>query len=225
MIKKNNLTSNQKRVLEFISIYIKTHSESPTITEIKEKLKFSSSRSVTQYLESLMKKGLVDKERYKSRGISIIGKSKKEKDTIILPVFASAGCGSPSIIAQRTFDDFVEVSSSIVKGKKKENLYVIKAIGNSMNMAGINDGDYVLVERMPDQAFSMGDSVVAIIDDNAVIKKYVQSNDLIVLQPASSESSHRPIILDSKATYKIFGKVLRTIRMPKVGDLRYVPVI
>lgn len=223
MIKKNNLTPNQNKVLKFISEYIKTHSKSPTISEIKEKLKLSSSRSVTQYLESLINKGLIEKERYKNRGISLVGKNKK--DTIMLPVFASAGCGSPSIIAQRTFDDFVEVSSSIVKGKKKENLYVIKAVGNSMNMAGINDGDYVLVERMPDQAFSMGDSVVAIIDDNAVIKKYVQSNDLIVLQPASSDNSHRPIILDSKSTYKIFGKVLRTIRMPKVGDLRYVPVI
>lgn len=222
-MKKTNLTTNQNKVLKFISEYINKKNESPTIEEIRKSLKLSSSRSVTQYLESLTKKGTIRRERYKNRGIFLT--NKKEKDTVMLPVFASAGCGSPSVIAQRTFDDFVEVASNLIRGKKKEDLYIIKAVGNSMNMAGINDGDYVLVERMTDQGFEMGDAVVAIIDDNAVIKKYIQSNDLIILQPMSSDGSHRPIILDGNSTYKIFGKVIKTIKMPKVGDLRYVPVM
>lgn len=216
----NNLTKPQKRVLDFITRSIKKNKESPTIEELQHELKLSSSRSVTQYLEALSGKGLIRRERYKSRGITLVG-GEKQGETILLPVFASAGCGSPSVIAERTFDEFIEVASNLITGKKKTDLFVIKAMGNSMNEAGIQDGDYVLVERVADREYEMGDTVVAIIDDSAVIKRYVRSDDLIVLKPVSSDPSHRSIILGQDATYKIFGKVLRTIRIPKTSDLKY----
>ncbi|MEK7498780.1 MAG: S24 family peptidase, partial [Patescibacteria group bacterium] len=90
-------------------------------------------------------------------------KDMEKGETVQLPVFASAGCGSPSVIAERTFDEFIEVASNLITGKKKANLFVIRAMGNSMNEAGIEDGDYVLVERIVDMEYEMGDTVVAII--------------------------------------------------------------
>jgi repressor LexA len=214
------LTEEQAKVFNFISDYLDEHQQSPTISEIKTKFKFVSSRSVTQFLEALTRKDMIRRERYKSRGIKLMKET--ESELVQLPVFASAGCGSPAVIAQRTFDEFISVAASLIKGKKKENLYVIKAIGTSMNEAGINDGDYVLVERIGDQDIDIGDRVVAIIDDSAVIKKYMRSDDVIILQPVSSDTSHRPIILDSNSTYKIFGKVVKTIRIPKTDDLQYI---
>ena len=216
------LTKFQKRVLTIIEQHFKKHQESPTIEEIRDKMGLSSSRSVTQYLEALSKKGLLRRERYKGRGI-VLTKDMEKGETVQLPVFASAGCGSPSVIAERTFDEFIEVASNLITGKKKANLFVIRAMGNSMNEAGIEDGDYVLVERIVDMEYEMGDTVVAIIDDSAVIKRYVRSDDLIILKPVSSDPSHRSIILGDDATYKIFGKVLRTIRIPKSFDLKYAP--
>ncbi len=220
MKKSKPLTEDQQKVFNFIAQYIDNTGESPTISEIKEKFRFVSSRSVTQYLEALTKKDLIRRERYKSRGIMLMNGN--NGDIIQLPVFASVGCGSPTVIAQRTFDDFISIAASLIKGKKKENVYVIKVIGTSMNEAGINDGDYLLVERTEGQDINIGDRVVAIIDDSAVVKRYVRSDDLIILQPVSSDKSHKPIILDMNSTYKIFGKVLKTIRMPKTEDLQYI---
>lgn len=221
MNKVKPLTDKEKEVFGFIAQYIDERGESPTIAEIKKQFRFVSSRSVTQFLEALTRKDLIRRERYRNRGIFLIGKN--DSEMIQLPVFASAGCGSPAVIAQRTFDDFISVAASLIKGRKKEDLYVIKAAGTSMNEANINDGDYLLVERTEGQDIHVGDSVVAIIDDNAVVKKYLgKSEDVIILQPVSSDKTHKPIILDSNSTYKIFGKVIKTIRMPKLDDLQYI---
>ncbi len=219
-----NITKQQKRVLDFIMQHIKKHDVSPTIEEIQKGLKLSSSRSVTQYLEALTRRGFIYRERYKSRGITLAYETRRG-ETVTLPVFASAGCGSPTVIAQRTFDEFIEVASGLLKGKKQENVYVMKAIGNSMNEAGIQDGDYVLVERIEDREFEVGDVVVAIIDDSAVIKKYLRSDDLIILKPVSSDPSHRSIILGDDGAYKIFGKVLRAIRIMESNDFTYAPAV
>ncbi len=220
---KIDLTKQQQKVFDFISKYILNHGESPTIAEIAEAMKKPSSRSVIQYLNVLSKKGLITRERYKSRSIQLINPNKKESFTISIPVFASAGCGNLSVLAERIFDEFVDISTNLVKGHKKENLFVIKAVGNSMQGADIYDGDLVLVERIPDQSIEIGDIVVALINDNAVIKKYVRADDIIVLNPVSKDKSFRPIIIDGNSTYKIFGKVLRTIRLPKVADYQYIP--
>ena len=214
------LTEEQIKVFNFISEYINDKGESPTIAEIQREFGYTSSRSVTQYLESLTRKDLIRRERYKSRGIKLVS-GDEERDIVQLPVFASAGCGSPSVIAQRTFDEFISVAAGFIKGKKQEDIYVIKAVGDSMNEAGIQDGDYILVERIQEEDIGIGTNVVAIIDDCAVVKKYVRSGDLIILKPVSSDPSHQPIILDSDSIYKIFGKVLRTIRIPKTDELQY----
>lgn len=220
---KVTLTKLQQEVLDFISQYIYKNHESPTIAEIAKAMKKPSTRSITQYLDALASKGLITRERYKSRGIQLINPSKKESFTITLPVFASAGCGNLSVLAERIFDEFVDISTNLVKGRKKENLFVIKAVGKSMQGADIYDGDLVLVEKIDDKDIEIGDIVVALIDDNAVIKKYVRADDVIVLNPVSKDKSFRPIIIDGSSTYKIFGKVLRTIRLPKVQDYQYVP--
>lgn len=180
----------------------------PTLQEIAKEIGAKSIRSVTQYLEILGNKGLIERNRYAQRGIKLIGGECSSEELVTLPVFASAGCGSPSVIAQRTFDEFITVSSSLL-GTKRTNLYVIKAIGNSMKEAGISSGDFVLAEMTQD--VSSGDDVVAIINDNAVIKRIAFADNAIILNPVSKNPKHRPIVM--REDFRIFGKVLRTIRV------------
>jgi repressor LexA len=215
------LTPNQKKIYDFILKYIKENGQSPTIPEIAKALKFSSLRSVTQYLEILERKGLINREKNKNRNIRLIDKN-KEDEIIQLPVFASAGCGS--VTAERIFDEFISISTSLIKGLDRKKMYVIRAIGDSMQDEGINSGDYVLVEKLSEDELDTGDKVVAIIEDDAVIKRYLRSDDAIILESASKNKSYRPIILDKNSTYKIFGKVLRIIRIPKAEQLEYVPI-
>lgn len=226
MRKITELTKEEGRVYDFIASYIKKEGQSPMIGEIAESLGKKSLRSVTQCIEALERKRLLRRDKYKTRNIALVPDRElgvMREATVSIPVFASAGCGNLSVLAERIFDEFVDISTNLIKGHSKENLYVIRAQGKSMVDAGINDGDLVLVERIGDEAIEIGDIVVALIDDNAVIKKYVRSDDIIILNPVSPDKSFRPIIIDGNSTYKIFGKVLRTIRLPKAHDYQYIP--
>ena len=84
---------------------------------------------------------------------------------------------------------------------------MLRAFGDSMNKAGINDGDLVLVRQQ--QTAENGDKVVALIDDEATIKEFHHEGDMIILKPQSTNSKHRPIILTWD--FKIQGVVEKVI--------------
>ena len=218
MNKITSLTSKQKKFYETIKKYIEKNKQSPTIGELAKILKISSPRGITQYLTSLEKKGMVTRNRYERRGIYLTKNNSVE--TINIPVIASAGCYNISIFAQRNFGDYICVSMEILRGKPKENIVSIKAVGDSMVDAGIYEGDYVLVEAT--DSVQENDLVVAVIDGFAVIKKLEFANNAIILKPVSSDPSYKPIILHKD--FKIFGKVMDVIRMPQKGDFDIVPV-
>lgn len=217
MAKNDTLTPNQRRVYEFIKLSIKKNNQAPTLGEIATEMSVSSLRSVTQYLQTLESKKLIRRNRYAQRGISLVESEDSQEELVSLPVFASAGCGSPSVIAQRTFDEFVTISSSLV-GKKRENLFVIKTSGGSMVDAGIFDGSFVLVEMTEDVI--SGDLVVAIIDDSAVIKKISFANNATILSPVSNDPQYSPIIM--QRDFVVFGKVRRVIELEKSDDYQIV---
>lgn len=219
MTRNLNLTSKQSQVLEFLRSYIKKHGESPTVPEMATALGLSSLRTVTQYLEALERRGLIRRARYQKRNITLL-EDQGEEETVLVPVFASAGCGSLSIIAERKFDEFAPVAKSLMPSNKKSRLFVIRAVGDSMQDAGIYDGDLVLVEKTDD--IVSNDIAVVIIDDTAVIKKITFANNIIVLHPVSGDAAFKPIIL--RRDYEIFGKVIDIIKKPIEEDYTVVPI-
>lgn len=216
----DTLTRNQQQVYDVIKTSIYQDGKAPTLAEIAQKIGAGSIRSVTQYLEALERKKLIRRNRYAQRGISLVEKGEDEGDVVTLPVFASAGCGSPEIIAERTFDEYVTVASSFIKGQGSE-LFVIRASGRSMVDAGIADGSFVLV-KMTENVQS-GDLVVAIVDDTAVIKKLSFADDAIILSPVSSDKSYQPIIILER-DFKVFGKVVKVIKLSDEDDYQVVPL-
>ena len=216
------LTQSQKRFYETLKSYINKNGRSPTVAEMAKTMKFSSPRSVTQYLESLEEKGLIRRWRYKNRGIELTPTEKRKKniETVTIPVIASAGCDQMSVFAEQTFGDFICVDKNLLAGKPKEKIVSIRAIGNSMDEAGVRDGDYVLVEVT--ENLNDNDLVVAVIDNFAVIKKLVIANNAVILNPVSSDPSYRPIIL--RRDFRLFGKVIDIIRTPQKGELEIVPL-
>lgn len=182
-------------------------------------LKAPSLRSVTQYFEALERKGLIRRKRHKKRGVELVEIFPSE-EMVSVPVFASAGCGSPSVIAERTFDEFVTVSKKVVPNKKKERLYVIRAVGKSMEDAGIKDGDLVLVEQTGHA--ENNDLVVVIIEDTAVIKKISFANNVIILNPVTIDPEYRPMIM--RRDFNIFGKVIQVINVERNNDYQIIPI-
>jgi SOS regulatory protein LexA len=216
-----SLTGKQIKFFETLKRYMAKHKESPTVDELIRLTKSSSPRAVTQYLGTLERKGLIRRERYKRRGIElcILGNS-YESETVSIPVIASAGCDNMNIFAEERAGEYLCVSNELVRGKNLKNIACIKAIGDSMNEAGINEGDHVLVEMT--QAIMENDLIVAVIDGFAVIKKIEYANNAVILRPISSDPSHKPIIL--RRDFNIFGKVIDVIRAGQRGDVEIVPL-
>jgi repressor LexA len=222
MTKNQILTKKQKQFFDTLKNHIKKTGLSPTVQELQRALKLSSPRAVTQYLETLQRKGLISKTPYEARGIKVRERETPyEEETVQVPVMASAGCDNVNIFAQMTFDEYMCIGRDALAGKRLDNVVIIKAIGDSMVDGGILAGDHVLVEVT--ENVTDNDLVVAIVDGFAVIKKLQLANNAVILQPVSSDPQYRPIILNK--SFRIFGKVIDIIRESRQqGEIEVVPV-
>jgi repressor LexA len=171
-------------------------------------LKLKSLRSVTQRIEALERKGLIMRDRFRRRGIRIVGMESKDtpSPTILVPVIASAGCDAMDVYAQDEFGEFIAVDRRIVG--ERSSIAAVKAVGDSMEDAGIRNGDYVIVEVT--ESVDQGDRVVAIIGTMAVIKRYQKVDDVVFLHPENREGSYYPIVVKQEDS-RIFGKVVSVI--------------
>ena len=124
--------------------------------------------------------------------------------TVNIPLVGTAACGVP-IFAEENIEGLIPVSTSLAKPGYK--YFLLHAKGDSMNRAGINDGDIVLVRQQPNA--NDGDKVVALVDDEATIKEFHRTNDVVILKPKSSNPDNEPIILTKD--FQIQGVVITTI--------------
>lgn len=207
------LTPKQKKVFEYIRTYLEENGASPTIGEIAEHMCVSSLRTVTQYLESLERKNLIKRVAYASRGIRILSATVRS-ETVTLPVLSAAGCDNMEIFAQQTFDEFITIDSDFLGGSDPQNVFVFRAVGESMCDAGIATGDLVLAEKTID--VKNKDNVVAIVDGMALIKRINFSPNAVILSPMSQNPKYRPIIM--KKDFQVFGKVIEVIKNSFEGE-------
>jgi repressor LexA len=211
MSKLVSLTSAQKQTLVVIQAHTDEHGQSPTITELAVILKLKSLRSVGQRIEALEKKGLITRSRFKHRSISILNgvKSQMSSDLIHVPVIASAGCDAMDVYAEQSFDEYIIIDKSLIGGRKNiANLAAVRAVGDSMQDAGIFSGDYVIVEVTED--VEDGDRVVAMLGNMAVIKRYSRVDEIVYLNPENKYGTYHPIVVREEDS-RIFGKVISII--------------
>lgn len=117
-----------------------------------------------------------------------------------VPLLGTVTCGSP-IFAEENVEAQISVSVKLIKPNNK--YFLLRASGDSMNDTGINDGDLVLIRQQ--QTAQNGDTVVALIDDEATIKEFHHNGNVIVLKPRSKSNKYQPIILTSD--FRIQGVV------------------
>jgi len=208
MSRNDSLSKAQEETLSLIKRHIALYGQSPTIVELQKKLKLSSIRSVTQRLEALEKKGFIARDRFQHRSIKVLNATSLflSSELIEIPVIASAGCDAMEVYAQDEFGEFIAIDRKLVG--TRTSIAAIKAVGDSMQDAGIKSGDYVIVEVT--EQVDNGDRVVAIIGNMAVIKQYNRIDDLVFLNPENKEGGYNPIIVKEENS-KIFGKVLSVI--------------
>lgn len=203
MNKNIKLTQKQEGFFNILSDYIRREKIPPTNREILKMIGLKSPRSVAQYLDALEEGGYIKRGKG-ARNIKII-KSPYDKNnsskTVKVPVVGYVPCGAP-FLAEENIEKEIAVSEKIAKPPYK--YFMLRAVGDSMNNAGINDGDLVLVRQQ--MTANHGDIVVALIDDEATIKKLRLYKDYVMLEPDSTNPDHGPIVLERD--FRIQGVVV-----------------
>jgi repressor LexA len=175
------LTKRQQEIFEFIKQYSSRHGYPPTVRDIGKAIGLTSSSTVHAHLANLEKLGLVRRDPTKPRALELLGEAaRKLTGPAGLPVVGRVAAGSP-ILAEENIEDYVEVPP-IAGGEDGE--YVLKVRGESMKDAGILDGDYVIVHRQ--ETADNGEIVVALVGEEATVKRYFREPDHIRLQPENS---------------------------------------
>ncbi|MFA6185374.1 MAG: transcriptional repressor LexA [Candidatus Shapirobacteria bacterium] len=195
------IKDSDKRIFLFIKEHIENNGVSPTLTEIKEHFNYKSLTSVQRAIIKLEDNNLLIRDKYQQRGINI---TKESKTTVNIPIVGNVACGSP-LLAIENIEGYIPTDKKFISGDEKGYFY-LRAVGDSMNEAHINDGDLILVKLQ--QTADDGQKVVALINDEATVKFLKKGSDYIALMPKSSNSLHKPIILQSGDPLIIQGVVV-----------------
>ena len=197
------LTQKEKEIYRYISECLERNGYAPSVRDICAAMGIKSTSSVHEYLRRLETKGYIKKSSGKSRALSIENGRRSETARIErVPILGRVTAGQP-ILAVENYEGYVDFPSAMARGKA--NLFALRVMGESMIEAGILDGDIVVVEskRYADD----GEIVVAMIDDEATVKRFYRESDRIRLQPANH--TMEPIF---SRDVTILGKVIANFR-------------
>jgi repressor LexA len=175
---RDALTDRQREILDFITRSIAKRGYPPTLREIGSHFGIRSTNGVNDHLRALEKKGYLQREDLKSRALRPIVPANQ---VVEVPVLGRVAAGQP-LLAVRNHDDTVRVDRFFI-GSNRE-VFALRVKGDSMIEDGILDGDYVFVRKQL-QA-NAGETVVAMIGDEATVKRYYPEGDSIRFQPANA---------------------------------------
>src|SRR5689334_6062558 len=199
-----DLTKRQKEIFDFIRRYAAKTGYPPTVREIGKAVGLHSSSTVHAHLANLEKIGLLKRDPSKPRAIELL--FDRAKKTILpgehgIPLVGSVAAGQP-IVAEENVEEYIEIPD-VIGGEEGD--YILRVRGESMMEAGIFDGDYAVVR--PAEAADDGEIVVALIGEEATVKRFFQEDDHIRLQP---ENKAMEPIRTPDAT--VLGRVIGVLR-------------
>lgn len=202
---KIELNKKETEAIRHIRNWIMHNGKVPSIRQLMGALEYKSPHSVSLLIKSLVQKGVLKKrDSGDFQLVKDLGETSSHARTINVPLVGAVACGTP-VLARENIEAMIPVSINLARPGYK--YYLLKADGDSMDRAGINDGDLVLIRQQ--QTAENGDFVVALIDDEATIKEFRRGKDVVALMPKSTNKIHQPIILTED--FKVQGIVIATI--------------
>ena len=222
MTQGENLSERQKNMLDYIWDYIQKAGRPPTIREIGEAVKISSTSVVNYNLTKLMEKGFVDRDAEVSRGLRLTDKARVvyEKagaviDQIVrIPLLGDNVASEPLEVGHESFssydvEDAIELSRGMLDTKNTEDLFALRVSGDSMIDAMVNDGDIVIMRHQ--ELARNGDMVAVWLDPDGTttLKYFYHEGEQVRLQPANPTMN--PIYVNS-ADVRVQGKVMMVLR-------------
>lgn len=161
----------------------------PSLRAIGSTVGYTSPRSAQLLVERLEKQGLLKRVG----GVMQLATRKmpsSSENVIDVPLVGSVACGMPTLAEQEP-EALLAISTKIAK--PGASYFLLRAKGTSMNRAGIHSGDLVLIRQQP--TASEGEKVVALINDEATIKRFHRGSGVIILRPDSTDKRHKPIVV------------------------------
>lgn len=226
------LSDRQRSIIHFIMEFLEDNKYPPTIREIGDTVRISST-SVTNYnLSKLEEMGLVVRQKEVSRGITLNFHKLREygisanqnrnfslpssrPDLLAIPILGMIAAGEPiqvEAIEPANAEDFVELTSELCRNRDRERLFALRVKGNSMVDAGVLNGDIVIL--LHQETAEEGDMVAAWIegDEETTLKHFYRRGKVIELRPANPSPEYQPIERPADRV-KIKGKVVSVVRI------------
>ncbi len=203
------LTTRQHTVVETIRAWIRERGYPPTIRELGQLLGIKSLRGVTTHLDAIAKKGFLKREP-RARSIRLLDLVAPFEQAIRVPVVGRIRAGEP-ILAQEQVEGHVVIDGSWIGATPSTMTvqhFALKVRGDSMINAGILDGDFVIVRQQP--TAEDGEIVVALLGEEATIKRFFKTADHVRLQP--EHPTMEPLIVDKQQALSVLGKVVAVFR-------------
>lgn len=195
-------SEKQSEIYEFLKNYTENKGYPPSVREICEAVDLKSTSTVHGHLKRLEKKGFIKRDPTKPRALEITELNTSKREMINIPIVGKVTAGVP-ILATENIEDTFPIPIDYIKHNRE--LFMLNVSGESMIDAGINDGDYAIIEQCT--TANNGDIVVALIDNEATIKRFYKEKDHIRLQPENK--TMEPIIVDDCS---ILGKLVGLFR-------------
>ena len=175
------LTKRQQEIFDFIKSYSTKHGYPPTVRDIGKAVGLASSSTVHAHLANLEKAGLLRRDPSKPRALELLDKAADAVKSVVrpggLPLVGHVAAGSP-ILAEENVEDYIDVPT-LAGGDEGE--YILRVRGDSMKNVGILEGDFVVVR--PQDTAADGEIVVALVGEEATVKRFFREDDHIRLQP------------------------------------------
>jgi repressor LexA len=173
-----NLTKRQQEIFDYVKRYAREHGYPPTVRDIGKAIGLTSSSTVHAHLANLEKLGLLRRDPTKPRAIEVLAdKAKAAAAPPGLPLVGQVAAGQP-VLAEENIEEYVAVPP-IAGGE--EGHFVLRVKGDSMKDVGIYEGDHVVVRQQ--ETARNGEIVVALVGDEATVKRFFRERDHVRLQP------------------------------------------
>ncbi len=207
------LSAKQRRIVNFIGEFIGDHDYPPSIRQIQEACKISSTSVVDYNLRILEREGYIRRDREVSRAIELLEPGGRRPRVATVPIIGTIAAGQPIPVPTadtwQSFDpdETLEVPPDMVAGR--DNVYALRVKGNSMIDALVNDGDIVIMEAAT--AGQNGEMVAAWLkrEQEATLKRIYREGSTVRLQPAND--TMQPILTDAD-NVEVQGRVIGAIR-------------
>lgn len=205
------LTDRQQQILDFIREYSQSEGFPPSVREIGRQFGIYPA-TVQDHIDALERKGYLQKKRFQSRSLSIAGRSgpsratKRSVDAVTVPLLGRVAAGSP-ILAEENVDDAFELPA----GWAQPGSFLLRVRGSSMEGAHILDGDMVLVQ--PQATASNGQIVVAMIENEATVKRFYRTARGVELRAENPDFATIEIPKQETKDLRILGRVAGVLRI------------